>query len=136
MSYDLCFFLCSICLWWVDSKKQIFHLKKRKKYYHFLTFKEFVWWTFGSPRSGAILIKMSTPKIGTGGILSHFILDLWFITYITCLTINCSKYCRHHVYEKQGGPKSIELKEIGPRFELRLYQVSMVVLCSCLLRAS
>ena len=30
---------------------------------------------------------------------------------------------RHHVYDKQGGPKSIELKEIGPRFELRLYKV-------------
>ncbi|KAL2898353.1 U3 small nucleolar ribonucleoprotein IMP4 [Bienertia sinuspersici] len=32
---------------------------------------------------------------------------------------------RHHVYDKQGGPKSIELKEIGPRFELRLYQVKL-----------
>ena len=31
---------------------------------------------------------------------------------------------RNHVYDKgEGGPKSIELKEIGPRFELRLYQV-------------
>lgn len=33
-------------------------------------------------------------------------------------------FCRHHVYEKRGGPKSIELKEVGPRFEMRLYQVS------------
>ncbi|XP_072973805.1 uncharacterized protein [Typha angustifolia] len=32
---------------------------------------------------------------------------------------------RHHVYEKHGGPKSIELKEVGPRFELRLYQVKL-----------
>lgn len=32
---------------------------------------------------------------------------------------------RHHVYEKPGGPKSLELKEIGPRFELRLYQVKL-----------
>ncbi|XP_057528699.1 uncharacterized protein LOC130807495 [Amaranthus tricolor] len=32
---------------------------------------------------------------------------------------------RHHVYEKQGGSKSIELKEIGPRFELRLYQIKL-----------
>lgn len=32
---------------------------------------------------------------------------------------------RHHVYEKQGGPKSIVLKEIGPRFELRLYQIKL-----------
>ncbi|KAE8686347.1 U3 small nucleolar ribonucleoprotein IMP4 [Hibiscus syriacus] len=29
---------------------------------------------------------------------------------------------KHHIYEKPGGPKSVELKEIGPRFELRLYQ--------------
>lgn len=33
--------------------------------------------------------------------------------------------CRHHIYEKHGGPKSLELKEIGPRFELRLYQVNL-----------
>lgn len=36
---------------------------------------------------------------------------------------------RHHIYEKRGGPKSIELKEIGPRFELRLYQV--IAPCNC-----
>ena len=30
---------------------------------------------------------------------------------------------RHHVYEKPGGPKSIDLKEVGPRFEMRLYKV-------------
>jgi hypothetical protein len=33
---------------------------------------------------------------------------------------------RHHIYEKHGGPKSVELKEIGPRFEMRLYQVSLM----------
>ncbi|KAJ4978332.1 hypothetical protein NE237_009112 [Protea cynaroides] len=32
---------------------------------------------------------------------------------------------RHHIYEKPGGPKSIELKEIGPRFELHLYQIKL-----------
>eukprot|EP00252_Welwitschia_mirabilis_P013234 TRINITY_DN29175_c0_g1_i1.p1 TRINITY_DN29175_c0_g1~~TRINITY_DN29175_c0_g1_i1.p1 ORF type:complete len:294 (-),score=36.16 TRINITY_DN29175_c0_g1_i1:164-1045(-) len=32
---------------------------------------------------------------------------------------------RHHVYEKHGGPKSIELKEVGPRFEMRLYQIKL-----------
>ncbi|KAI3868648.1 hypothetical protein MKX03_013158 [Papaver bracteatum] len=32
---------------------------------------------------------------------------------------------RHHVYDKSGGPKSIELKEVGPRFELRLYQIKL-----------
>jgi hypothetical protein len=35
---------------------------------------------------------------------------------------------RHHIYEKQGGPKSVELKEIGPRFELRLYQVCVAIM--------
>ncbi|KAG6791082.1 hypothetical protein POTOM_000192 [Populus tomentosa] len=32
---------------------------------------------------------------------------------------------RHHIYEKHGGPKSVELKEIGPRFEMRLYQIKL-----------
>ncbi|KAK6928851.1 Brix domain [Dillenia turbinata] len=32
---------------------------------------------------------------------------------------------RHHIYEKHGGPKSIELKEIGPRFELYLFKVKL-----------
>ncbi|KFK38028.1 hypothetical protein AALP_AA3G060800 [Arabis alpina] len=33
---------------------------------------------------------------------------------------------RNHTYDKgEGGPKSIELKEIGPRFELRIYQVKL-----------
>jgi hypothetical protein len=32
---------------------------------------------------------------------------------------------RHHVYEKPGGVKSIDLKEVGPRFELRLYQIKL-----------
>lgn len=32
---------------------------------------------------------------------------------------------RHHVYEKRAGAKSIDLKEVGPRFELRLYQVKL-----------
>jgi len=30
---------------------------------------------------------------------------------------------RHHIFEKHGGPKSTDLKEVGPRFELRLYQI-------------
>ncbi|EPS64043.1 hypothetical protein M569_10736 [Genlisea aurea] len=40
---------------------------------------------------------------------------------------NMSDYIsfRHHVFEKKGGPKSVELKEIGPRFELRLYQIKL-----------
>ncbi|KAF3437466.1 hypothetical protein FNV43_RR20219 [Rhamnella rubrinervis] len=40
---------------------------------------------------------------------------------------NSSDYIsfRHHVYEKKGGEKSIDLKEIGPRFELRLFQIKL-----------
>lgn len=32
---------------------------------------------------------------------------------------------RHHLYERHGGPKSLELKEVGPRFEMRLYQIKL-----------
>ncbi|KAK3129668.1 hypothetical protein QOZ80_6BG0483090 [Eleusine coracana subsp. coracana] len=32
---------------------------------------------------------------------------------------------RHHVYEKRGGPNSIDLKEVGPRLELRLYKIRL-----------
>ncbi|KAJ6802383.1 U3 small nucleolar ribonucleoprotein IMP4 [Iris pallida] len=32
---------------------------------------------------------------------------------------------RNYVYEKKGGPKSVELEEIGPRFELRLYRIQL-----------
>ncbi|KAI5410751.1 uncharacterized protein LOC127085754 [Lathyrus oleraceus] len=32
---------------------------------------------------------------------------------------------RHHIYEKRGGPNSVELKEIGPRFDLRPYQIKL-----------
>eukprot|EP00271_Cylindrocystis_brebissonii_P007154 TRINITY_DN20382_c0_g1_i2.p1 TRINITY_DN20382_c0_g1~~TRINITY_DN20382_c0_g1_i2.p1 ORF type:complete len:295 (+),score=54.25 TRINITY_DN20382_c0_g1_i2:378-1262(+) len=43
--------------------------------------------------------------------------------------VNQSDYIsfRHHVYEntKGGGPRSLELKEVGPRFELRLYQIKL-----------
>lgn len=31
---------------------------------------------------------------------------------------------RHHVFEKSAG-KHVELKEVGPRFELRLYQIKL-----------
>lgn len=30
---------------------------------------------------------------------------------------------RHHVYAQPGGPSSIELKELGPRFEAKLYRI-------------
>ncbi|PWA58789.1 ribosomal RNA processing Brix domain protein [Artemisia annua] len=32
---------------------------------------------------------------------------------------------RHHVHSQSGDPKSINLKEVGPRFELRLYQIKL-----------
>ncbi|KIY95061.1 Brix domain-containing protein [Monoraphidium neglectum] len=32
---------------------------------------------------------------------------------------------RHHTYTQPAGPKSIELKECGPRFELRPYQIRL-----------
>ena len=32
---------------------------------------------------------------------------------------------RHHVFEKPRGAKSVELKEVGPRFEMRLFQIKL-----------
>ncbi|BBH09315.1 Ribosomal RNA processing Brix domain protein, partial [Prunus dulcis] len=32
---------------------------------------------------------------------------------------------RHHTYGKHGGPKSIVLEEIGPRFEMRLFKIKL-----------
>lgn len=32
---------------------------------------------------------------------------------------------RHHVYDKPKGAASLDLKEVGPRFELRLYQIKL-----------
>lgn len=32
---------------------------------------------------------------------------------------------RHHTYQQPKGSKSITLKEVGPRFELKLYQVKL-----------
>jgi U3 small nucleolar ribonucleoprotein protein IMP4 len=31
--------------------------------------------------------------------------------------------CSHHVYEKRG--KEVLLQEVGPRFELKLYQIKL-----------
>ncbi|CAA6667134.1 unnamed protein product [Spirodela intermedia] len=41
--------------------------------------------------------------------------------------VNQSDYIvfRHHVYQQQGGPGSIELKEVGPRFDLLLYKIKL-----------
>lgn len=32
---------------------------------------------------------------------------------------------RHHIYKKIDGGKSIELHEVGPRFEMRLYEIKL-----------
>lgn len=32
---------------------------------------------------------------------------------------------RHHVWEKQTGKKEVTLKEVGPRFEMQLYQIKL-----------
>ena len=32
---------------------------------------------------------------------------------------------RHHTYEMPKGVKSVQLKECGPRFEMKLYQVGL-----------
>ena len=57
-------------------------------------------------------------------VVSTFHILAVFKWFANC-SYNCQLWfsCRHHVYEKPAGNKSIELKEVGPRFELRLYQV-------------
>ncbi|VFQ58900.1 unnamed protein product [Cuscuta campestris] len=37
----------------------------------------------------------------------------------------CQKNCRHYTYKKCGGPKPVDLKEIGPRFELQLHKIGL-----------
>eukprot|EP00612_Vaucheria_litorea_P007351 CAMPEP_0171473350 /NCGR_PEP_ID=MMETSP0946-20130122/1789_1 /TAXON_ID=109269 /ORGANISM="Vaucheria litorea, Strain CCMP2940" /LENGTH=289 /DNA_ID=CAMNT_0012003097 /DNA_START=82 /DNA_END=951 /DNA_ORIENTATION=- len=32
---------------------------------------------------------------------------------------------RHHVWERQGNSRSVVLKEVGPRFEMQLYQIKL-----------
>ncbi|KAI5649076.1 hypothetical protein M9H77_35081 [Catharanthus roseus] len=76
-----------------------------------------------------LIFNSFTTKIGerTANILKHLFpgpkLDTKRI--ITFATQSDYISFRHHIYEKRGGPKSIELKEIGPRFELRLYQIKL-----------
>ncbi|KAI5648738.1 hypothetical protein M9H77_34743 [Catharanthus roseus] len=76
-----------------------------------------------------LILNNFTTKIGerTANILKHLFpvpkLDTKRI--ITFATQSDYVSFRHHIYEKRGGPKSIELKEIGPRFELRLYQIKL-----------
>ncbi|KAK7855401.1 brix domain-containing protein [Quercus suber] len=75
-----------------------------------------------------ILNKFST-KLGerTANILKHLFPVPKPDTKRIITFANESDYIsfRHHIYEKHGGPKSIELKEVGPRFEMRLYKITL-----------
>jgi U3 small nucleolar ribonucleoprotein protein IMP4 len=60
-------------------------------------------------------------------VFEFFIFFFLGVCFLLIWNIVSAAY-RHHIYEKQGGPKSVELKEIGPRFELRLYQVCVAIM--------
>ncbi|KAA0066046.1 hypothetical protein IC582_021700 [Cucumis melo] len=76
-----------------------------------------------------IILNNFTTKLGerTANILKHLFPVPKPDTKRVVTFANQSDYIsfRHHIYEKHGGAKSIELKEIGPRFELRLYQIKL-----------
>ncbi|KAJ7005068.1 U3 small nucleolar ribonucleoprotein IMP4-like [Populus alba x Populus x berolinensis] len=76
-----------------------------------------------------LILNNFKSKLGerTGNILKHLFPVLKPDTKRIITFANQSDYIsfRHHIYEKHGGPKSVELKEIGPRFEMRLYQIKL-----------
>ncbi|KAJ0980854.1 hypothetical protein J5N97_009109 [Dioscorea zingiberensis] len=76
-----------------------------------------------------LILEKFSSKLGerTGNILKHLFPvpkpdSKRIITFA-----NQSDYIsfRHHLCEKRGGPKSVEITEIGPRFELRLYKIAL-----------
>lgn len=75
-----------------------------------------------------ILDNLST-KVGEriGNILKHLFPVPKPDTKRIITFANKSDYItfRHHVYQKRGGPKSVELKEIGPRFDLKPYKIEL-----------
>lgn len=75
-----------------------------------------------------ILDNLST-KVGEriGNILKHLFPVPKPDTKRIITFANKSDYItfRHHVHQKRGGPKSIELKEIGPRFDLKPYKIEL-----------
>ena len=32
---------------------------------------------------------------------------------------------RHHTYTQTGGPSTVDLKEVGPRFEAKIFQITL-----------
>ncbi|KAI0501817.1 U3 small nucleolar ribonucleoprotein protein IMP4 [Dendrobium catenatum] len=76
-----------------------------------------------------LILDNFTTKLGqrTANILKHLFPVPKPDTKRIITLANRSDYIsfRHHVYEKRGGPKSVELKEVGPRFELRLFQIKL-----------
>ncbi|KAF9615888.1 hypothetical protein IFM89_026814 [Coptis chinensis] len=79
---------------------------------------------FPAPKQDSNVILLSL----TSQITSHSGLFLlgFFISYAKIYGLKiCMANFRHHVYEKHGGPKSLELKEVGPRFEMRLFKIKL-----------
>ncbi|KAL2642195.1 hypothetical protein R1flu_009782 [Riccia fluitans] len=76
-----------------------------------------------------LILDNFTTKLGerTANILKYLFPEPKTDTKRIITFANSSDYIsfRHHVYEKPAGVKSIELKEVGPRFELRLYQIKL-----------
>ncbi|ONI20715.1 hypothetical protein PRUPE_2G030400 [Prunus persica] len=76
-----------------------------------------------------LILNNFTTKLGerTANILKHLFPVPKQDTKRIITFANQSDYIsfRHHTYEKHGGPKSVELKEVGPRFELRLFKIKL-----------
>ncbi|XP_008231427.1 PREDICTED: U3 small nucleolar ribonucleoprotein protein IMP4-like [Prunus mume] len=76
-----------------------------------------------------LILNNFTTKLGerTANILKHLFPVPKQDTKRIITFANQSDYIsfRHHTYEKHRGPKSVELKEVGPRFELRLFKIKL-----------
>ncbi|KAI5314010.1 hypothetical protein L3X38_043186 [Prunus dulcis] len=76
-----------------------------------------------------VILDNFTTKLGerTANILKHLFPVPKPDTKRIITYANQSDYIsfRHHTYEKHGGPKSIVLEEIGPRFEMRLFKIKL-----------
>ncbi|CAI8596022.1 unnamed protein product [Vicia faba] len=76
-----------------------------------------------------VILNNFSTKLGerTANILKHLFPEPKPDTKRIVTFANQSDYIlfRHHIYEKRGGPNSVELKEIGPRFDLRPFQIKL-----------